>query len=254
MSARTQPVVVMQWRREVRESKSLRAIEKEAGQLLANYMNGAGEECFPSVERLAEESSRHVRTIQRAIGGLVAKGYLHRQVGNGRGHVSSYVAAFPKGRHMAALSPAVKGGERYTETAAYGHPEEPLVKSQEARARARAREGDDNFENRKKNNGPGRRKASAPGRRKASANGKGSVRGAGREPLADSVESARQLARQLIDERGWPTGSRWLATQGGTYIQDPLGYDKPPPTYAVPWSKPTLAEIVAALRSRGGRP
>jgi hypothetical protein len=56
----------------------------------------------------------------------------------------------------------------------------------------------------------------------------------------------------FISEHGgtWPTGSRWHRSgAGGTYVRDPLGYDKP--DYAVDWGRPSHGEIKRALEGKG---
>jgi hypothetical protein len=69
----------------------------------------------------------------------------------------------------------------------------------------------------------------------------------GRSPFRDPYE----LAHEHINTHGWPTGSRWVhGTHSGAYIQDPLGADRP--TYSVPWGRPTIEAIQAALEADGG--
>lgn len=49
----------------------------------------------------------------------------------------------------------------------------------------------------------------------------------------------------------WPTGSRLVrGSNGAAYVRDVLGYDTP--NHPVRWSKPTRAEILAALRKDPG--
>lgn len=74
--------------------------------------------------------------------------------------------------------------------------------------------------------------------------------GLGREDL--------QLLNEFLDKEvrpsglRWPTGSRWRRSQqSGTFVQDPLGLDRP--TYSVSWSSPSKAQIVEALRERKSR-
>ena len=47
----------------------------------------------------------------------------------------------------------------------------------------------------------------------------------------------------------WPTGATFKRSiSSGTYVEDPLGLDWP--TYDVPWSRPTRASVVQALKER----
>jgi hypothetical protein len=59
------------------------------------------------------------------------------------------------------------------------------------------------------------------------------------------------LLREFLTEHGgrWPTGSSWVhGMAAGTYVQDPLGFDRP--NYDVEWGKPTKKQVVAALIER----
>lgn len=59
------------------------------------------------------------------------------------------------------------------------------------------------------------------------------------------------LARSYVVQYGWPTGSRWVrGNHAGTYVPDPLGRDSPP--HSVPWARPALADIQAALEGQAG--
>jgi hypothetical protein len=62
------------------------------------------------------------------------------------------------------------------------------------------------------------------------------------------------VVSEFVDAHGgaWPTGTRWKRSgAGGTYLQDPLGYDVP--NYAVDWGRPSHAEIKRALTKRPGK-
>jgi hypothetical protein len=69
--------------------------------------------------------------------------------------------------------------------------------------------------------------------------------------LEAAQRSARgtDLVEPFLHQHGgkWPTGSRWVrGTHGGSFVQDPLGYDRP--THSVPWGPPTRKEVLDALR------
>lgn len=73
---------------------------------------------------------------------------------------------------------------------------------------------------------------------------------AGMPDLVLRIQSGREQSyvREWVRENGWPTGSRFKrGEQGGTYVRDPLGYDRPP--YHVPWSPPTRSELLSALEA-----
>jgi len=64
--------------------------------------------------------------------------------------------------------------------------------------------------------------------------------------LRAQVQPQQSVVQQWIKERGWPTGVRYQrGTHGGTYVADPLGYDRPPPSLR--FSPPTRAQLQEAL-------
>lgn len=67
--------------------------------------------------------------------------------------------------------------------------------------------------------------------------------------LRVQTRGTQMTVREWVSKNGWPTGSRFQrGVGGGTFVPDPLGYDKPP--YRVPWSAPTADELRRALRAQ----
>lgn len=75
--------------------------------------------------------------------------------------------------------------------------------------------------------------------------------GARTSPHGRATEALRAFL-ELHDGR-WPTGARFVrGTHSGTFMRDPLGYDRAPPGFAI--ERPTREEIVRALMGTTASP
>lgn len=66
--------------------------------------------------------------------------------------------------------------------------------------------------------------------------------------LRVQTQGTKAKLREWVATKGWPTGTRFKrGEQSGTYVPDPLGYDRAP--YRVPWGAPTRDELQRALEA-----
>jgi helix-turn-helix protein len=87
--------IPVQWRRAVRDERGrLSPLAKHVAFNLAEYMNRRGW-CNPGVDRLAADTGRDPRTVQRTLAELEQAGYLEIAAGGGRGRTNGYQAVLP---------------------------------------------------------------------------------------------------------------------------------------------------------------
>lgn len=109
------------WRSAISDS-DLHSTVKHVALALSLYMNERGGSAWPGAERLARDTSLHVRTVRRALTFLTENGWL-QVVGRGgrrggRKIANEYVAAIPTKVGTAPTFPDDKGGQPEPETVA----------------------------------------------------------------------------------------------------------------------------------------
>jgi hypothetical protein len=85
---------VFRWRLALRDASDLPASAKATGFALSLYLDESGY-AFPGVRRLASDTGRNRRTVQRALRTLEEANYLRTQKGGGRERTSRYLIGFP---------------------------------------------------------------------------------------------------------------------------------------------------------------
>ncbi len=79
--------------------------EKGVLHVLLQYIDDHGE-CFPSVERIARESSMSERKVQHVLGSLESRGHI--EIARSRGRVSNHYRIVPDPARRAALISAYR--------------------------------------------------------------------------------------------------------------------------------------------------
>ncbi len=83
----------------------------KVGVVLLDRYNARAGHCYPSIASLAADAQLDKRTVRRAVGRLVERGYFRVTRGGGRTHASRYWPNLEKGGRSAPVSDTERGAQ-----------------------------------------------------------------------------------------------------------------------------------------------